>query len=189
MHPCLLLCLGRHKGFSDAMWEGWLFLRYIDQYQHPTKLCRNEVETRPGFEPVDWTRRTAGHYSQGRSGHKGILDAIQGRHLFLLYIDQHQHPTSTVWKSTKAMQNWSWNKTWDRTCDLDQGNHEPWLPRAKWTQKYIGRAIKNLSFLRYIDLFLFFYFQPTTESNFLKMVHFSKRFNIVLSICFYGFYQ
>jgi hypothetical protein len=80
---------------------------------------------------------------QGRTGHKGILDAVQGRRLFLRYIDQHQHPTSTVWKTTKAMQKWSWNKTWVRTCDLDQKNHEPWLRRAYWTQRYLGRNIRK----------------------------------------------
>ncbi len=118
-----------HKGILDTIRGDLLYLRYIDQHQHPTSTVSRSTKA---MQKTRWNktwvrnwdpdRRNAIHGSRGRAGHKGILDALERRWLFLRYIYQHQHPTSTVWKRTKAMQKWSWNKTWVRTCDLDQKN-------------------------------------------------------------------
>ena len=48
----------------------------------------------------------------------------------------------------------------ERTSDLDQKNHEPWLPRAYWTQRYLGRNIRKTVVLAL--------YRPTSNINSLK---------------------
>ncbi len=61
--PKLLPRVRKTQFVLDAASGKRLLLRYIDQHQHPLehservrKLCKNEVGTRPEFEPVTWTR-------------------------------------------------------------------------------------------------------------------------------------
>jgi hypothetical protein len=48
----------------------------------------------------------------------------------------------------------------ERVSDLDQMDHEPWLPRAYWTQRYLGRNIRKTVVLEL--------YRPTSNINSLK---------------------
>jgi hypothetical protein len=59
----------------------------------------------------------------------------------------------------------------ERTSDLDQKNHEPWLPRAYWTQRYLGRNIRKTVVLEL--------YRPTSNINSLKEYESYAKMNLL----------
>jgi hypothetical protein len=117
--------------------------------QHPTstvlnstKACKNEVGSRPEFNPWPGPEEPRAMAPKGVL-HKGILDTIQGNCLYLRYIVALYRPTSTSnINSLKEYESYAEKKMeQDLSSNLGPGpkKHDPWLPRACWTQRYLGR--------------------------------------------------